>query len=67
MKTLMALLIAIVALLSGCVVYDTPSRDGAEGRGDHQRDRDYDRRGRDDRGTRNRDEHDERDDDAHRK
>lgn len=49
MKKLAVLLIAISSLLSGCVVYDNPHRDGGERRwdreggqhrGDHDRDRD---------------------------
>jgi hypothetical protein len=49
MKKLVVLLIAIGSLLSGCVVYDGPNRDGgghrgdrdgASSRGDHDRDHD---------------------------
>jgi len=63
MKMLAVLLIAIGALLSGCVAYDTPyydrsqrhgdgDRDGASEHHDRERDRDRERdddRGRDDR------------------
>lgn len=59
MKTLMVLLIAIAALLSGCVVYDEPYRDGAGRRDEHHRDRDYERHDRDGRGTPDRDERDD--------
>ncbi|WP_265942443.1 hypothetical protein [Dechloromonas sp. A34] len=37
MKTLAALLIALSTLLTGCVVYDPPHRDGGH-RGDRDRD-----------------------------
>ena len=40
MKTLVALLIAMSTLLTGCVVYDTPHRDGGGYRGERDRDRD---------------------------
>ncbi|HSG23892.1 MAG TPA: hypothetical protein VLA64_13140 [Azonexus sp.] len=49
MKKLAVLLIAVASLLTGCVVYDTPYRDGGDRRGDrdgghnrgnHDRDRD---------------------------
>ena len=52
MKKLAVLLIAAASLLTGCVVYDTPYRDGGgqrqnrdngPGRGDHDRDHDRDR------------------------
>lgn len=46
MKILAGLLIAITSLLSGCVVYDGPNRDGREHRwdrdGQHRGDRDRD-------------------------
>ena len=48
MKKTAVLLIAIASLLSGCVVYDTPYRDGGGYRGDgggpppHRTDRDRD-------------------------
>lgn len=53
MKKLAVLLIAMATLLTGCVVYDGPRRDGGyrgdhdagPGRGDHDRDRDRDRDG----------------------
>jgi hypothetical protein len=48
MKKLALLLLASTALLSGCVVYDTPYRDG-ERRGDYGRD------GTQNRGDRDRD------------
>lgn len=35
MKKIAVLLIAIASLLSGCMVYDTPYRDGGGYRGDH--------------------------------
>ena len=38
MKKLALLLIAIGSLLSGCVAYDAPYRDGAVYRGDRDRD-----------------------------
>lgn len=41
MKSLAILLIALTTLLSGCVVYDTPHRDG-DRRGEHRSDRDRD-------------------------
>lgn len=41
MKKIAALLIAVSALMSGCVVYDTPPHD----RGQHQGNRDRDRDG----------------------
>lgn len=48
MKTLVALLIALSTLLTGCIVYDTPYRDGGY-RGDrdgmHRGDRDRDHDG----------------------
>lgn len=49
MKKLAVLLIAVASLLSGCVVYDSPNRDGRH-RGDrdgppHRVDRDRDRDG----------------------
>lgn len=48
MKTLAVLLIALSTLLSGCVVYDNPNRDGGY-RGDrdgmHRGDRDRDHDG----------------------
>ena len=49
MKKLAVLLIAVASLLTGCVVYDTPYRDGggqrqnrdnSPNRGEHDRDRD---------------------------
>lgn len=52
MKKLAVLLIAVASLLTGCVVYDTPYRDGGgqrqnrdngPGRGEHDRDRSHDR------------------------
>lgn len=52
MKKLAVLLIAAASLLTGCVVYDTPYRDGGDqrqnrdngpNRGDHDRDRSHDR------------------------
>lgn len=53
MKKLAVLMVAIVSLLSGCVVYDSPRRDIGEHRWDHReggqyrgdRDRDRDRDG----------------------
>ena len=39
MKTISILLIAISALLSGCVAYDAPYRDGGRDGGGYQRDR----------------------------
>ncbi|HAL38480.1 MAG TPA: hypothetical protein DCP03_10325 [Polaromonas sp.] len=43
MKKLAILLIAIGGLLSGCVAYEVPNRDGGVYRGDRDRDRDRDR------------------------
>lgn len=49
MKKHALLLIAAVSLLSGCLVYDAPYRDGSGRQGDHDRyggyghDRDWDR------------------------
>lgn len=50
MKKLAVLLIAVTSLLTGCVVYDTPYRDGGEHRGGHdgghdRGNRDHDRDG----------------------
>jgi hypothetical protein len=42
MKKLFVSIIAIVSLLSGCVVYDRPNRDGGVYRGDRGHDRDRD-------------------------
>lgn len=38
MKTLAVLLIAISTLLTGCIVYDSPHRDGHRGERDRDRD-----------------------------
>jgi hypothetical protein len=54
MKSVTILLIAITTLLSGCVVYDTPHRDG-DRRGEHRSERDRDRDGIPDRVDRDRD------------
>lgn len=52
MKKLAVLLIAVASLLTGCVVYDTPYRDGGgqrqnrdngPNRGDHDGDRNHER------------------------
>lgn len=43
MKKLAILLIAIGGLLSGCVAYEVPNRDGGVYRGDRDRGRDHDR------------------------
>lgn len=40
MKTLAVLLIAINPLLTGCIVYDSPYRDGVQNRVDRDRDND---------------------------
>jgi hypothetical protein len=45
MKKLFVLILATVSLLSGCVVYDNPRRDGGGHRGDHERSHDRDRDG----------------------
>ena len=42
MKQLAVLLIAASALVSGCVVYDTPYQDRGQYREDYQRDRSHD-------------------------
>ena len=41
MKKLAVILIGISALLSGCVAYETPYRDGAQYRGDREGDYRY--------------------------
>ena len=53
MKQLAVLLIAASALVSGCVVYDTPYQDRGQYREDYQRDRSHD--GVPQHGDRNRD------------
>lgn len=56
MKKLAVLLMAISALLAGCVVYDTPYQDRGQHRGDHERgERDHDRDGVPNRMDRDRD------------
>lgn len=50
MKKLFVLMLALGSLLSGCVLYDGPYRDGGEHRrdrdgGSHRGDRDHDRDG----------------------
>lgn len=54
MKSLAILLIAFTTLLSGCVVYDTPHRDG-DRRGEYRGERDRDRDGIPNRADRDRD------------
>lgn len=43
MKKIAILLLAAGALLSGCIVYDTPHRDSGMHRGDRDGERDHDR------------------------
>jgi hypothetical protein len=62
MKTLTVLMLALSAMLSGCIAYDAPYRDEPMHRSDRDHDRGYDRDHHEHRGDRgyDRDRNDDR-------